>query len=110
MEHLILISLIINCLVVFHLFKRIERLEKPRTISFGKLQKLKTFYDSHYKTSEMREWSELSNEDIWKLSNTSEYLSYDFDLAKKGFTNAFVKTYIGRKIHNAVEWLTRLLA
>ena len=42
MEHLISISLIINCLVVFHLFKRIERLEKPKTISFDKFQKLKT--------------------------------------------------------------------
>ena len=83
MEHLFSISLIINCLVVFHLFKRIERLEKPKTISFDKFQKLKKFYNNHYKTSEMRKWSELSNEDIWKLSNTCEYLSYDLDLAKK---------------------------
>ena len=110
MEHLFSISLIINCLVVFHLFKRIERLEKPKTISFDKFQKLKKFYNNHYKTSEMRKWSELSNEDIWKLSNTCEYLSYDLDLAKKDFTNTFKKKYVGRKIQNTIEWLARLLA
>ncbi len=110
MEHLISISLIINCLVVFHLFKRIERLEKPKTISFDKFQKLKLFYENHYKTSDMREWAELSNEDIWKLSNTSEFLSHDLDLAKKDFKNTFAKTFLGRKIQKTVDWLARLLA
>jgi hypothetical protein len=110
MDHLISISLIINCLVIFHLFRRIERLEKPKTISFDKNQKLKTFYNNHYKTAEMRKWSELSNEDLWNLSKTSEYLSYDLDFAKKYFTNTFKKTYVGRKIQNNVEWIERLLA
>ena len=110
MEHLISISLIINCLVIFHLFKRIEKLEKPKSISFDKFQKLKLFYETHYKTSDMREWSELSNEDIWKLSNTSEFISYDLDLAKEDFKNTFTKTSLGRKIQKTVDWLARFLA
>ena len=97
-------------MVLFHLFKRIEKLEKPKSISFDKFQKLKLFYQTHYKTSDMLEWSELSNEDIWKLSNTSEFLSYDLDLAKEDFKNAFTKTFLGRKIKKTVDWLSCLLA
>lgn len=110
MEYL-LISSIIQSIILFYLLHKVHKLEKPvKPIEPDRLKKLEHFYKQIYKKPEMIEWSELKNDDKVKLFNSSEYLSYDFDLAKADVKKAFQRTFLFRKIQIFVEWLSRLLA
>jgi hypothetical protein len=101
----------VQFILILHLFNRVQKLERPITpIEPKTLKELEQFYNEKYKRSDMLQWSELTNEQRVKLFNSSEYLSYKFDLSKQDVKTAFRKTFLFRKIQKFVEWLSRLLA
>jgi len=55
------------------------------------MKELENFYNNHYKTSEMMDWSELTERQKQALEKSGEYWKFQLDIATDNFTLACLK-------------------
>ena len=55
------------------------------------MKELENFYNNHYKTDQMMDWSELTDKQKKALENSREYWSFQINKALDDFKNACQK-------------------
>lgn len=64
------------------------------------MKQLESFYNDHFKTENMMDWSELTEEQKIKLSESLSYSSYKLNLAIQSLKKSLLNLLPGKKYNS----------